>query len=222
MRRKAVAILLAGMMAMGVLTSAAGAQETYPPPSPAPTPPPSGCADVPRNVYYTFPFDWAWQQRIIIGVGGSRFCEPLRDVTRAEAITILWRAVGRPAEATPHGFTDTTPGAFYEPALNWAKAEGHTTGYGGSDANPSTIYEPNLTVDRAELYTLLWRILGRPGGPPNTFTDTLPNAFYAPAVDWAQASGATTGYAGSNEFRPHLNVDRAQTVTATCRSFGPC
>jgi PKD repeat protein len=181
--------------------------------------PPNECSDVPRNVYYTTPFDWAWHTGVTTGVGGSNRCEPLRDVTRAEAVTVLWRTMGSPQVATPHPFTDTVAGAYYQPALRWAAANRHTTGIGGTEANPSSTFGPDLVVDRAEQFTFVWRVMGRPGGPQHPFVDVVPRSFYHPAVNWAADTGVTTGYAGSNRFEPHILVDRAQAFTIAYRLF---
>jgi PKD repeat protein len=181
--------------------------------------PPNECSDVPRNVYYTTPFDWAWHTGVTTGVGGSNRCEPLRDVTRAEAVTVLWRTMGSPQVATPHPFTDTVAGAYYQPALRWAAANRHTTGIGGTEANPSSTFGPDLVADRAEQFTFVWRVMGRPGGPQHPFVDVVPGSFYHPAVNWAADTGVTTGYAGSNRFEPHILVDRAQMFTIAYRLF---
>lgn len=184
-----------------------------------PPTPPSDCSDVPRNVYFTTAFDWAWDTGVTTGVGGTNRCEPLRDVTRAEAVTILWRSMGSPQVATPHPFTDTVPGAYYQPALRWAAAEGHTTGIGGTEANPSSTFGPDLVADRAEQFTFVWRVVGKPGAPQHPFVDVVAGSFYHPAVNWAADTGATTGYAGSNRFEPHILVDRAQMFTIAFRVF---
>jgi hypothetical protein len=148
---------------------------------PQPQDPNHGFTDVPPGTYYTTAVAWAAEVNLTTGIGGTEAdpgttYEPHRSVTRGEAITLLWRYGGRPGVPPPpayepHTFTDTTPGAFYEPALNWAQAEGITTGYGGSHAEPTNIYVPDGLLTRGELASLIWRYAGFPASDEQGCTE---------------------------------------------------
>lgn len=75
------------------------------------------------------------QQGIMTGVDESSFA-PYVSVTRATAVTVLWRLSGEP-ESGAAAFTDTA-GTWYETAAAWARGAGIATGYadgsfGGDD-----------------------------------------------------------------------------------------
>lgn len=53
--------------------------------------------DVDPNAYYAGPIRWAAHHGVTTGVGGGQTFEPNSPVTRAEAVTFLWRIAGNPA-----------------------------------------------------------------------------------------------------------------------------
>ena len=70
----------------------------------------------------------------IAGAAGGLLFEPDRNITRAEVVTMIWRAHNEPAAPTST-FVDIDPQAYYAEALGWAQATGVTTegGLGGGD-----------------------------------------------------------------------------------------
>lgn len=161
------------------------------------------------NAFYEVPVAWAYARGITTGVGGSDQFAPAASTTRGETVTFLWRLAGEPTGYDDAEFTDTIDNAFYEQAVNWAAAEGITTGVGGED-----VFEPARAVTRGEFVTFMWRTLGSPDdAPPAGFDDTIPNAFYESAVDWAAENDITTGVSGENVFEPARDVTRGEVVT---------
>ena len=63
------------------------------------------------------PLDWAGGLRYFVGVGGGAF-DPDRAATRAEWITVLWRATCEPVIDTPNPFTDMEAD-WYRDAVHW-------------------------------------------------------------------------------------------------------
>ena len=118
--------------------------------------------DVDPEEYFAPAVDWAMANRITLGVGNGRF-EPGRVITRAEAVTLLWRLAGSP-NAPPSRFVDTRGYDWANDAIDWAKAEGVTTGVNARH------FAPGRRVTRAEAVTMLWRSLGSPAVdvPPST------------------------------------------------------
>ena len=49
---------------------------------------------------------------------------PKDDVTRAQLVNMLWMLEGHPGGSGPNPYSDTRPGAFYQPALDWAAETG--------------------------------------------------------------------------------------------------
>jgi hypothetical protein len=170
--------------------------------------------------------------------------EPHRSVTRGEAITLLWRYGGRPGVPPPpayepHTFTDTTPGAFYEPALNWAQAEGIITGYGGSHANPTNIYVPDGFLTRGEMVALIWRYAGSPPtskaapssatGPARPLgsvtpvlrtSSRMPPTSRSPSRSSSRPTSRGTRRSPSTCLRPSRDSSPTPAARATSRSMG--
>lgn len=154
---------------------------------------------------------WAADNGLTTGVGGTDEFQPFRPITRAEAITVLWRYAGQPS-APPAGFADVAPGSYFSAAVDWARDEGLTTGVAGQN-----LFQPHRTITRAELVTLLWRLAGMPSAPSLPFDDAVPGAYYTRALDWARSSGITTGVGGTNRFEPGRDVTRAEAFTFVFR-----
>jgi hypothetical protein len=175
--------------------------------------PRSGFTDVPNNTWFTVPVNWARATAVTTGVGGSNRFEPWRDITRAEVVTMLWRAVGSPNVSPSAGFVDVPGGTWFTTAVNWAKDFGITTGVGGSNR-----FEPLRPITRAEVVTMLWRATGSPTGYPRSgFIDVPRGTWYTASTDWAKATGVTTGVGGSNRFEPLRPITRGEVVTMLWR-----
>lgn len=124
--------------------------------------PDSGYTDVPDGSYWEEAVNWATANMITTGVGGGEFGSEL-PMTRAMYVTLLWRAAGSPTGNPGAGFTDVPAGTWYTEAVNWAAAQGITTGIGGG------LFGPDLDLTRAMAITMLWRDNGEPVFSLNVF-----------------------------------------------------
>lgn len=106
-------------------------------------------ADVRESDYYYEAVLWAVQKGVTNGTGAAAF-DPDAVVTRAQAVTFLWRAAGSPA-ASGSSFGDVAAGAYYADAVAWAVANGITNGTSGST------FSPDMAVSRAQAVTFLYR-----------------------------------------------------------------
>lgn len=168
--------------------------------------------DVDPDAYYADAVEWARAEGVTSGAGAARF-EPERPVTRAEAITLLWRAAGSP-RVQPMPFLDVPRGAYYASAVSWANASGVAMGVAGSRR-----FEPAGTTTRAEAVAFLWRHEGSPPAPAPTFTDTPARHWSAGAIGWAQTGGIALGVR-DGRFEPGGRPSRAEFVTMLWRAFG--
>lgn len=163
---------------------------------------------------------WAFYNNPIVttGVDATHFA-PSDPCTRAQVVTFLWRAAGRPEPAgSGKTFSDvpnTNQYAPYYKAIQWAVENGITKGTG----NGST-FSPNATVTRAEFVTFLWRYAGEPA-PKNlstSFNDVDANQFYYKAVLWAAENSVTTGV-DTTHFAPGAFCKRSEVVMFLFRAF---
>lgn len=76
---------------------------------------------------------------------------PNRYLTRAQAITALWRVCGKPVPTARHSFPDVPVGTYYAEATAWAKQNGITRG------EKNGKFSPNAGVTREQLYSLVSR-----------------------------------------------------------------
>lgn len=138
-----------------------------------------GFSDVEATDYYADAVAWTVEQGIVQGTGGGRF-SPDNTVTRAEAVTFLWRAQGRPAPASSVSpFTDVTDrDAYYYDAVLWAVEEGLVNGVGG---NRFDLYS---TLAYDQMMALMCRQAGGDAGGAD-WSDK--------AMAWAADSGLTQG-----------------------------
>ena len=111
----------------------------------------SSFVDVPSGSYYEDAVDWAVANGITTGTDAAHF-SPDGICTRAQAVTFLWRAAGRPApESRTMPFTDVPADSYYYDAVLWAVENGITKG------TSSTTFSPDDTCTRAQIVTFLWR-----------------------------------------------------------------
>ena len=95
---------------------------------------------------------WAYQNGITTGTTPTTFA-PNNLCTREQCVTFLWRAAGKPTGSPNAGFTDVKSGAFYADAVNWAFANGVTTGI------TATKFGVGLTCTRGQIVTFIYRYM---------------------------------------------------------------
>lgn len=166
--------------------------------------------DVSPGAWYYEPVKWALGEGITKGVSKREFA-PDQSCTRAQLVTFLWNAAGRP-EPSGDGkaFRDVAQESYYAKAVQWASAQGITKGVGGKS------FAPDRTITRGDAVNMLYSMAGKPEvTAENTFTDI--DARYEPAVLWASANGVTSY---KTKFSPGSSCTRAQIVTFLYRMQG--
>lgn len=169
-------------------------------------------SDVAPSAYYYDAVQWAVQHGIASGTTADTF-GPDDACTRAQTVTLLWRAAGSPAPKNRNNpFTDIQKDAYYYDAVLWAVERGITSGI------TADTFNPDATVTRGQVATFLYRNAGSPsvkGGA--AFTDVQSDAYYYDAVAWVAERGITSGAEGG-AFRPDAICTRGQIVTFLYRS----
>ena len=106
--------------------------------------------DVAEDSFYYDAVLWAVENGITTGVSATEFA-PDAPCTRAQVVTFMWRAAGKPASNAVNPFGDVAADAWYYDAVLWAVGEGVTTG------TTATTFEPDLNCTRAQVVTFMWR-----------------------------------------------------------------
>lgn len=162
--------------------------------------------DIDDQAYYFAPVIWAVNAGITSGMDETHF-GPDRICSRAQVVTFLWRAAGKPGCSIENPFADVPADSYYEQAVLWAYEAGITT---GTDA---AHFSPSAPCTRAQVVTFLHRFRGCPEPTVQTvFPDVQTGSFYHKAVLWAAERGITVGMDGGR-FCPELECNRAQIVT---------
>ena len=109
----------------------------------------SSFSDVPAGSYYAKAVAWAVENGITTGTGDGRF-SPNAGCTRAQAVTFLYRALGKQTNSSTR-FSDVPAGSYYADAVSWAVENNVTNGTGAAT------FGPNLDCTRAQIVTFLYR-----------------------------------------------------------------
>jgi len=156
--------------------------------------------DINPSAYYYGAVLWANIKGITTGTTATTF-SPNDMVTRAQAVTFLWRAVGEPSPKTiVNPFTDVKESDYFYEAVLWAVENGITLG------TSATAFSPKNTCSTAHMVTFLYRTLGIGS-----------DGWYKEAAAWAEKEGLLTG-TGANVI-PSENCPRSNVVTFLYREL---
>ena len=171
-----------------------------------------GFTDISSDKYYFDAINWAVGSGITLGTTESTF-SPNDVCTRAQIVTFLWRAAGRPVyNDGVLQFVDVPQSAYYYNAVKWAERNNITEG------TDSTHFSPNATCTRAQIVTLLMRANRFTDDAPKVdFVDVTDGSYYYKAVCWAMKYGVTLG-TDATHFSPNAGCTRAQVVTFLYRA----
>lgn len=175
-------------------------------------------SDVKEEDYFYDPVMWAASKEITSGVGDTGRFMPDDTCTRANVVTFLWRAAGKPEpkEGGKYSFSDVTnPEAYYYKAVKWAAENGIVQGVGNTGR-----FMPDEPCTRGHIVTFLWRAKGSEKVDTNPrFSDVEADAYYYDAVKWAVENVITSGVGDTGKFMPDNICSRAQTVSFLHRSY---
>ena len=98
------------------------------------------------NTWFENAQNWAKAKGISDG------SDPNAAISRAQVVTMLWRAMGQTAVASGASFADVPADSYYAQAVAWAVENGITAGVGGGR------FDPNSTCTRGQIATFLYRL----------------------------------------------------------------
>ena len=172
--------------------------------------------DVPEKSWYTAAVLKANELGIMNGTSDTTFA-PLKNLTRAEYVAILFRLSGG-EENLPFTFTDVPEKAWYKKYVGWAEQSGVITGYG----NPET-FGGNELITREQLMLMTSRYMKyewvsfEDSATAVEFADRDKIAKWAAdGVEVTRKAGLITGDKNAN-FNPKNPATRAEIATIVVR-----
>ena len=174
--------------------------------------------DLDAKAWYHEGVDYALTNGLMNGVGGGKF-EPDGQLTRAQLVTVLYRAAGEPDTGKQvNPFTDVADDAWYTKAVIWAANNGIVNGVA------KNTFAPDDSITREQIAAMLYRYAGAEAAKEDklsAFPDAAKVSDWAKeALNWAVASGLINGVADANgtaNLEPQATATRAQIATILMR-----
>ena len=175
--------------------------------------------DVKSGDYFFQPVLWAVSKDVTGGVSETSFA-PNAGCTRAQMVTFLWRAAGKPWASANRNFSDVAEGAYYKDAIEWAIAAGITNGVS------ETVFDPNGAVTREQLASFIYRYAQSKGqGFTGAWMFLLDYSDASKISSWADEAmhwcvmKEIVGGTGNKMLSPQGTATRGQIVTMLYRYF---
>lgn len=174
-------------------------------------------ADVPSGIWYEESVEYIYAQGLMSGTGADRF-SPMGTMTRAMAVTVLYRLSGSPESAGECPFADVSPEDYYYSAVCWAYHNSITAG------TASDRFSPSAHVTREQVVTFLYRCAGFLGAPTgyklssiSTYADAERVSTYALVpFSWSVTHGIIAG-TDETHLSPLASANRAQCAAILAR-----
>ena len=149
--------------------------------------------DVSKDAWYHAAVDYVVEHGIMEGMSATTF-SPNTEVTRAQAVQILYNLEGQPdisSENLGYPYEDVNAQAWYGDAVYWARITGVATGYGDGT------FQPTDSITRQEFAQMLYNYAKYKGYDLSAEGDlsTFPDA--GSIADWAEAA---MSWANGNEL----------------------
>lgn len=175
-------------------------------------------SDLDAKAWYHEGVDYALTNSLMNGVGSGKF-EPDGQLTRAQLVTVLYRAAGEPDTGKQvNPFTDVADDAWYTKAVIWAANNGIVNGVA------KNTFAPDDSITREQIAAMLYRYAGAEAAKEDklsAFPDAAKVSDWAKeALNWAVASGLINGVADANgtaSLEPQATATRAQIATILMR-----
>lgn len=106
--------------------------------------------DVKENDWFYSDVAYVNSIGLMVGTSSTEF-SPNETATRAQIVTTLWRAEGKPVVENKAAFTDVEEGMWYTDAIAWAAENKIVDGYGDG------IFAPGDAITREQIVAILHR-----------------------------------------------------------------
>lgn len=161
--------------------------------------------DVNDKHWFNTPVKYVYQNNLMFGIDDTKF-DPQGLVTRAMAVTVIYRMSDSPKVNGKLTFSDVLNGQYYTNPIIWANDNNIVSGY------ENNMFLPNNFITREELAVIFWNKAGKPNENLKelSFKDEDEVSNWArPAVEWAVSNGFIQGN-GENLLKPKDVITRAE------------
>lgn len=159
-------------------------------------------ADVPTGEWYADEISYLYKKGIVTGYDDKKFL-PNHPVTRAEAITMIGRALEYDGTLRATRYTDVNSGHFASGYIEKASEEQIITGY------PSGSFKPNASIIRGDVAVMLQRAYHYTSSTKAGFSDVANDKYYADPIYALLDNQISEGYPDKT-FKPLNNITRAE------------
>lgn len=174
--------------------------------------------DVDEKAWYHAAVEETVTAGLLSGTSATTF-SPSWGVTRAMAVTVLWRLAGTPEGKNDGSFSDVPDGMWYTQAVAWAKESGITAG------NDKGLFQPGDYVTREQMAVFLYQYarinqLDTAKGKVELYSDASSISKWAKSgMEHALGAGLIVGSGG--KLQPKRITTRAELAVILERLMTP-
>lgn len=168
--------------------------------------------DLRTDYWYSESIQYIFDRGIVTGFPDGTY-RPESTITRAEAMTMIGRALGLKTDATKHYFKDVKTDSYAAGYINKAYELGYIKGV------TSTSFHPESPIKRGDMAVIMKRVFELTSSGDSTFSDVDASKYYADAVQATYENGIVQGYKIDNTFRPEASITRAENAEILSKSL---
>lgn len=158
--------------------------------------------DVPTDTWYSKEIAFLYQNQIVTGYENQAFL-PERNVTRAEAITMIGRALLYNGAQMNTRFSDVSINHYGSGYIQLANEQEIINGY------PNGSFKPNNSIIRGDVATILQRAYHFSSNENKWFSDVPLDKYYYVPINTLYQNRIMFGYP-NNTFAPQKPITRAE------------
>lgn len=167
--------------------------------------------DLVANLWYNESIQYIFDRGIVAGFPDGTY-RPSSTITRADAVTMLGRALGFNLDASNHYFDDVNKTSYAARYINKAYELGYISGM------PDGSFRPSAPIKRGDMAVIIKRVFELESTSTSPFTDVNPGMYYADAVQAAYENNIVKGYSPET-FRPEASITRAENAVILSKSL---
>ncbi|WP_226618589.1 S8 family peptidase [Cytobacillus firmus] len=169
--------------------------------------------DIKEGIWYEDEVSYLNSKNLITGYEDGYFY-PNKPVSRAEAITMIGRALNLPGDLKLTRYSDVPDGHYASGYIETASSKGIVNGF------PDGTFKPRNSILRGDAAIMLDNAFSFAGDVTGIFSDVKENKHYYKAVYSVYNSGIATGYPDAT-FKPENNITRAEFAVLLARALEP-